>query len=195
MVSEASNFPTPSSSHHSPFSASTAGTYVYPPELRFGRRGWKCDTIPSVIRAVPPHLTRHLRVAFWYSGIRCPLHGDTHAPTDQSTTAEAQEASRCRQTHPPVLAQAAEGDDQMQLRFPSWPLIAPAPTDPVLRPGQTTCDDCGELIPLTNAMADEMGQPAALVTVKHTDGDDIVFHFCDETCANNHYLERLREGM
>ena len=86
-----------------------------------------------------------------------------------------------------------EREAKMQLRFPSWCHIAPEPNP--LR-GRTTCDECGAIIPLTDEASVEMNRPSALVTVKHTGEGEIVFHFCDETCGNEFYLERLRrEGL
>ena len=52
-------------------------------------------------------------------------------------------------------------------------------------PTITSCGNCSKRIRLTDA----------LVCVTHTDGDDLVEHFCSDDCANEFYLERLRGGL
>ena len=49
-----------------------------------------------------------------------------------------------------------------------------------------TCAECGETIPRLDAF----------IVEKHTDGNDIEVPFCNESEANDYYLEQLRQvGM
>lgn len=46
------------------------------------------------------------------------------------------------------------------------------------------CAECGETIPRLEAF----------IVEKHTDGEDIEVPFCNETEANDYYLEQLRRS-
>lgn len=56
----------------------------------------------------------------------------------------------------------------------------------VVTPATTCCDNCGQQMLL---------EVAFVVAKKNGTHQDLVFHFCNETCANDFYLERLRKGM
>lgn len=88
----------------------------------------------------------------------------------------------------------------MQLVLPLWDnmfnLVSPELN------GMTTCDECGDIIPLTNEASERVGEPPALVTPKQFGHEVHIFHFCHEdkrrkdgtlkNCACEFYLERLR---
>lgn len=60
-------------------------------------------------------------------------------------------------------------------------------TNPPRVPPPTYCDNCGNQLPLADAF---------VVTKQQGYFDDVlVYHFCDELCANHFYLERLRAGL
>lgn len=46
------------------------------------------------------------------------------------------------------------------------------------------CDHCGQYMPVMLAM----------IVEKITNRKHIKLHFCSETCANEYYLNKLREG-
>lgn len=63
---------------------------------------------------------------------------------------------------------------------------------PLIEPdlfGMTTCDNHERCLhgplPLAEVFA----------VTKHVGKEEHVFHFCCEACANDFYLDRLREGM